>query len=125
MRRVYGTKVARLTLGGRAAARPRDHRSGVVNNAASGYVEALQHALFERRYQSSDLSELDDAATAGALGCHGARQRPGRVVGGAAGRSGQAQSAEAIDVVVTRDSANMLPGVDRRATSAEKGDRIA
>ena len=28
----------------------------IVNNAASGYVKALQHSLFGGRYQSSDLS---------------------------------------------------------------------
>ena len=29
----------------------------IVNNAASGYVKALQHSLYGGRYQSSDLSE--------------------------------------------------------------------
>ncbi len=30
-----------------------------------------------------------------------------------------------IDVVVTRDPAKMLPGVDNRTAKVEKGDRIA
>src|SRR5439155_2954112 len=33
----------------------------VVNNAASGYVKALQHAMMGGRYQSADLSEMDYA----------------------------------------------------------------
>src|SRR5262249_12247880 len=45
----------------------------VVNNAASGYVKALQHAMFRGRYQSSDLVEMDYAAIAGAMGCQGIR----------------------------------------------------
>src|SRR5262249_4583755 len=36
----------------------------VVNNAASGYVKALQYAMFRGRYQSSDLVEMDYAAIA-------------------------------------------------------------
>lgn len=30
----------------------------VVNNAASGYVKSLQHAIFDGRYQSSDPREF-------------------------------------------------------------------
>ncbi len=33
----------------------------VVNNAASGYIKALQHAMFGGRYQSADLSDLNYA----------------------------------------------------------------
>ena len=46
----------------------------VVNNAASGYVKALQHLMYgEGNYQSSDLVETDYAAVANAMGCHGIR----------------------------------------------------
>ena len=31
----------------------------------------------------------------------------------------------AIDVVVTRDPSQMLPGVDNRAVTVKKGDRVA
>jgi acetolactate synthase-1/2/3 large subunit len=50
----------------------------VVNNAASGYVKALQHLMYgEGNYQSSDLAETDYAAVANAMGCHGVRvERP-------------------------------------------------
>jgi len=34
----------------------------VVNNAASGYVKALQHAMMGGRYQSADLVEMNYAA---------------------------------------------------------------
>ena len=42
----------------------------VVNNAASGYVKALQHFVYGAgSYHASDLSETDYAAVATALGC--------------------------------------------------------
>ena len=46
----------------------------VFNNAASGYVKALQHSMFgSGNYQSSDLVEMDYAAIARAMGCNGIR----------------------------------------------------
>ncbi len=46
----------------------------VFNNAASGYVKALQHAVYGKgNYQSSDLHELDYAAIGRDFGCHGIR----------------------------------------------------
>jgi acetolactate synthase-1/2/3 large subunit len=46
----------------------------VFNNAASGYVKALQHAVYrEGRYQSSDLVEMNYAAIARSMGCAGIR----------------------------------------------------
>ena len=45
----------------------------VVNNAASGYVKALQHAMMGGRYQSADLNEMDYAAIARTMGCGGIR----------------------------------------------------
>jgi acetolactate synthase-1/2/3 large subunit len=46
----------------------------IINNAASGYVKALQHAAYgEGRYQSSDLTETDYAAVARAMGWAGIR----------------------------------------------------
>ena len=56
----------------------------VVNNAASGYVKALQHAVYgEGKYQSSDLVEMDYAAIANA---HGLPRHPRRGPGAAGGR---------------------------------------
>ena len=48
--------------------------SSSFNNAASGYVKALQHPMFGAgTYQSSDLVEIDYAAIAEAMGCTGIR----------------------------------------------------
>jgi acetolactate synthase-1/2/3 large subunit len=97
----------------------------VFNNAASGYVKALQHSMFGKgSYQSSDLVEMDYAAIARAMGCRGIRvEDPGRI--GEALREGLANTSSptVLDVVVTRDPARMLPGVDARALTVEKGDR--
>jgi acetolactate synthase-1/2/3 large subunit len=98
----------------------------IVNNAASGYVKALQHALFGGHYQSADLGDLNYAELAKGFGCHGIRvERPEQL--GRAIRDGMAERSlpTVIDVVVTRDPAKMLPGVDNRAAPAKKGDRIA
>jgi acetolactate synthase-1/2/3 large subunit len=97
----------------------------VFNNAASGYVKALQHSMFGKgNYQSSDLVEMDHAAIARAMGCHGIRvEDPGQI--GPALKEGLANTSSptVLDVVVTRDPARMLPGVDARALTVEKGDR--
>jgi acetolactate synthase I/II/III large subunit len=98
----------------------------VVNNAASGYVKALQHAMFRGRYQSSDLVEMDYAAIARTMGCAGIRvEDPDRL--GAALRDGLAERTRptVLDVVVTRDPARMLPAVDNRTVEIRQGDRVA
>jgi acetolactate synthase-1/2/3 large subunit len=97
----------------------------VFNNAASGYVKALQHSMFGKgNYQSSDLVEMDYAAITRAMGCHGIRVEDPDAIG-AALREGLANTSSptVLDVVVTRDPARMLPGVDARALTVEKGDR--
>jgi len=98
----------------------------VVNNAASGYVKALQHLMYgEGAYQSSDLAETDYAAAARALGCNGIRvEVPGELE--AALRAAlAAEGPSVLDVVVTRDPGKMLPAADSRAVQVKKGDRIA
>ena len=98
----------------------------IVNNAASGYVKALQHSLFGGRYQSSDLSETHYANVARELGCQGIRvSDPAKL--GAAFAEGIAErnTPTIIDVVVTRDPSKMLPGVDSRTAPVQKGDRPA
>ena len=98
----------------------------VVNNAASGYVKALQHAMFRGRYQSSDLVEMDYAAIGRAMGCIGIRvEDPDRL--GEALRTGLAERTRptVLDVVVTRDPARMLPAVDNRTVEIKQGDRVA
>ena len=98
----------------------------VVNNAASGYVKALQHAMFRGRYQSSDLVEMDYAAIARAMGCNGIRvedpdQLPAALATGLAERT----RPTVLDVIVTRDPARMLPAVDNRTVEIRQGDRVA
>ena len=99
----------------------------VVNNAASGYVKALQHAMYgEGAYQSSDLSETNYAEVARALGCHGIRvEAPDLIKPALEEAFSKKNIPSLIDVIVTRDPAEMLPAVDNRAIVIKKGDRIA
>lgn len=95
----------------------------VVNNAASGYVKALQHAMYGH-YQSSDLVEMNYADIANAMGCRGIRVEDPAQLAGAFRSAIQARDLPTvIDVVVTRDPAQMLPAADSRALKVEKGDR--
>lgn len=96
----------------------------VVNNAASGYVKALQHAVYGGNYQSSDLVEMDYAAIAKQFGCEGFRVENPADLANAIGKGiANRDVPTVIDVVVTRDPAKMLPGVDSRTLKVEKGDR--
>ena len=98
----------------------------VINNAASGYVKALQHLMYgEGAYHASDLAETNYASVATALGCRGIRvEQPGDLA--AALREGMGGAGPTvIDLVVTRDPARMLPAADNRAVQVKKGDRIA
>lgn len=97
----------------------------VFNNAASGYVKALQHAVYgEGNYQSSDLIELDYAAIARGFGCHGIRVTdPEKLNGALMEGLSNTSSPTVLDVVVTRDPAKMLPAADNRTLKVEKGDR--
>lgn len=99
----------------------------VVNNAASGYVKALQHAVYgEGSYISSDLQEINFAEVARAYGCHGLRvESPDDLEEAISGAMAERLRPSVIDVVVTRDPAKMLPGVDNRAIAIAPGDRIA
>jgi acetolactate synthase-1/2/3 large subunit len=99
----------------------------IVNNAASGYVKALQHLMYGAdAYQSSDLSETNYAEVARALGCAGIRVvAPGDLAAALERAQGETGRPTVIDVVVTRDPANMLPGVDSRTAPVRKGDRVA
>lgn len=98
----------------------------VVNNAASGYVKALQHLVYgPGSYHASDLSETNYADVARALGCTGLRVETPGDLAGALRTALQTRGPTVLDVVVTRDPARMLPGVDNRAVVIRKGDRIA
>lgn len=97
----------------------------VVNNAASGYVKALQHAMYGAgSYQSSDLIELDYAALARGFGCNGIRvEDPARLADAIRAGFETRDRPTIVDVVVTRDPAKMLPAVDSRTLVVKKGDR--
>lgn len=99
----------------------------VVNNAASGYVKALQHLMYGAdAYQSSDLAETDYAKVADAMGCLGIRVETPAALAGALKRAlAETGRPTVLDVVVTRDPGKMLPAADSRAVKVEKGDRIA
>lgn len=98
----------------------------VVNNAASGYVKALQHLVYgPGAYHASDLAETDYAVAAKALGCHGIRVDKPDQLAGALKEAMAHKGPSVLDVVVTRDPAKMLPGVDNRAVKMKKGDRPA
>src|SRR5262249_28726110 len=77
----------------------------VFNNAASGYVKALQHLMYGAgAYQPSDLAETNYAALAQALGCIGVRVEHADDLEPALARglAGNGRPV-VIDVVVTRD----------------------
>ena len=98
----------------------------VVNNAASGYVKALQHAMMGGRYQSADLNEMDYAAIARAMGCGGIRVEDPEALALALQQGMEENDRPTIiDVVVTRDPAQMLPAVDNRTVQIKQGDRVA
>jgi acetolactate synthase-1/2/3 large subunit len=98
----------------------------VVNNAASGYVKALQHLMYGAgAYHASDLAETNYARVAEALGCTGIRVEQPDAVAPALQQAFAAQGPVVIDLVVTRDPAKMLPAADSRAVKIRKGDRVA
>jgi acetolactate synthase-1/2/3 large subunit len=97
----------------------------IFNNAASGYVKALQHAVFGAgNYQSSDLVEMDYSAIAKAMGCQGIRVTdPEKLAGALRAGLENTDAPTVLDVVVTRDPARMLPAADNRTLKVQKGDR--
>jgi acetolactate synthase-1/2/3 large subunit len=98
----------------------------VINNAASGYVKALQHAMMGGRYQSADLSEMDYAAVARAMGVTGIRvEDPEALSAALAAGMAERDRPTVLDVVVTRDPGQMLPAVDNRTVEIKQGDRVA
>lgn len=99
----------------------------VLNNAASGYVKALQHAVYGAgNYESTDLLDLDYSVIAEAYGCRGIRvDKPDQLAAAFESALGTAGRPTVIDVAVTRDPERMLPAVDSRTLRVEAGDRPA
>jgi len=98
----------------------------VVNNAASGYVKALQHLMYGAgAYHASDLAETNFANVANAMGVRGIRVEDPSTLAAAIATGLAGEGPTVIDLVVTRDPAKMLPAVDNRAVTVKKGDRVA
>ena len=99
----------------------------IVNNAASGYVKALQHLMYgQGGYQSSDLVEMNYANIATAMGCNGIRvEDPDRLADAIESGLNTHHVPTIVDVVVTREPGQMLPGVDSRTVTVKEGDRVA
>lgn len=97
----------------------------VVNNAASGYIKALQHSMYgPGGYQSSSFVETNYAQLAEKFGCYGIRVENPEDLGAALKQAMANEDAPTVvDVVVTRDPGQMLPGVDNRALKVKPGDR--
>jgi acetolactate synthase-1/2/3 large subunit len=98
----------------------------IVNNAASGYIKALQHTMYSGRYQSSDLYEINYANLASEIGCDGIRVTDPAELRAAFSQGINSRDVPTIvDVIVTRDPAEMLPGIDTRMVQVKEGDRPA
>ena len=98
----------------------------VVNNAASGYVKALQHLMYgPGAYHASDLAETNYAKVAEAMGCRGIRVEAPDALAAALRAGLEGDGPTIVDLVVTRDPAKMLPAADNRAVQVKKGDRVA
>ncbi|NLI28598.1 MAG: thiamine pyrophosphate-binding protein [Nitrospiraceae bacterium] len=97
----------------------------IVNNAASGYIKALQHSFYGAgNYQSSSLVETNYADLARSFGCKGIRvENPGDLAAALAEAMATNDAPTVVDVVVTRDPARMLPAVDNRTIKVTSGDR--
>lgn len=92
----------------------------IVNNAALGYVKALQHALYSDRFLSVDFEEVDYAAVAEAHGCVGIRvDDPAELKGAfASALAHQETDPVVLDIRTTTDPAEMLPGADSRTAQS-------
>jgi acetolactate synthase-1/2/3 large subunit len=98
----------------------------VVNNAASGYVKALQHLMYGvGAYHASDLAETNYARVAEAFGCRGVRVEHPDTLADAIAEGLAGAGPTVIDLVVTRDPAKMLPAADSRTVQIRQGDRVA
>jgi acetolactate synthase-1/2/3 large subunit len=91
----------------------------VVNNGTLGYVKALQHGMYEGRYQSVDFLDVDYGAVARAFGCEGRRVEQPDELADALAEALASDVPYVLDVLITTDPAEMLPGVDTRTVRAQ------
>jgi acetolactate synthase-1/2/3 large subunit len=90
----------------------------VMNNAALGYVKALQHGLYQDRFISVDFEDVDYGAVARAFGCYGRRVAEPGELRGALDEALQCGLPAVLDILITTDPAQMLPSVDARTVQA-------
>ena len=86
----------------------------VIDNAALGYVKALQHGLYDGRFISADFLDTDYADVARSLGCFGRRVESPAALGEALRDALASDVPAVVDVLTTRDASKMLPGIDSR-----------
>jgi acetolactate synthase-1/2/3 large subunit len=91
----------------------------VVNNQTLGYIKALQHGLYDRRYISVDFLDVNYAELARSIGCFGQRVAEPAELGPALVEAIDAGVPAVLDVAITRDAGRMLPGIDRRMANAQ------
>ena len=82
-----------------------------------------------RRMERRCAGVVDAAGVAGgemAMGCHGIRvEDPDRLAAAIEAGLDTHDVPTIIDVVVTREPGQMLPGVDSRTVTVKEGDRVA
>jgi acetolactate synthase-1/2/3 large subunit len=91
----------------------------VVDNAALGYVKALQHSLYSGRYVSADFEAIDYADVARSFGCFGRRVTDPNELPSAFEAAFASGLPAVLDVVTTLDPSRMLPGVDARTIRSD------
>jgi len=94
----------------------------VVNNQALGYIKALQHALYDGRYLSSDFYDVDYVGISKSCGCEGLMVDDPDKLGRAFKTALEMQESTPVlvDVRTTTDPAKMLPGIDSRTKAKAK-----
>jgi len=92
----------------------------IVDNQTLGYVKALQHSLYEDRFISVDFLDVDYGAVARAFGCFGARVDDPDQLGPVLREAIASGETAVIDVIVTTNPAEMLPGIDARVATGSR-----
>lgn len=86
----------------------------VMDNAALGYVKALQHSLYRDRFISVDFLDVDYGQVARAFGCYGRRVATPGELQGALAEALESGVPAVVDILITTNPAEMLPSVDAR-----------
>jgi len=89
----------------------------IVDNQTLGYVKALQHSLYDDRFISVDFLDVDYGAVARDFGCFGARVRDPNDLPRVLREAIDSGQTAVLDVMVTTDPAEMLPGIDARVAA--------